>query len=296
MTTAARLLRWYDCFGRDLPWRKTRDPYHILTSEIMLQQTQVDRVLFFYPPWLKRFPSWEKLAVAKDADAIRTWAGLGYNRRALMLKNIASWITHHETPKTEQEWRTLKGVGSYTAAAVMAFAFRQRTFPIDTVIRRVAGRLLLGIPFPQPTDDRRLQNAARSFLPTRGRFYDIPQALFDLGAAVCKKVPLCASCPLRQDCRSANRFLSGRVKIPKAMIQKPNERRPRNKPFPDRIYRGRILKVVREYPNGVMVRDLGQKIDPDFHPQQDDAWLSAMTTRLQHDGLLALRHGRASLP
>ncbi len=182
MKPAARLLRWYAKHGRDLPWRKTRDPYRILVSEIMLQQTHVDRVLFFYDPWLKKFPTWERLAHAKDADVIRAWGGLGYNRRALMLKNMASWITrqqlrsfdgqtHHASsePKTESAWLKMKGIGPYTAAAVMAFAFHQRTFPIDTVIRRVAGRLFLGVLFPQPKKDFALRKAAENFMTCHRR-------------------------------------------------------------------------------------------------------------------------------
>lgn len=296
MTPAARLLRWYGRFGRNLPWRKTRDPYRILVSEIMLQQTQVERVLIFYKRWLALFPSWSMIAKATDAEAIRAWAGLGYNRRALMLKKAAIWITRRALPKTEDEWSQIKGIGPYTAAAMMAFAHRQRTFPIDTVIRRVAGRLLLGTPFPQPKQDDRLWRAAHAFLPTRGRFYDVPQALFDLGSAVCKKSPLCISCPLRSDCKVAGRFLSGHVRIPKAMVQKSKETRHANKPFPDRIYRGRILKAVRERHQSIAVRDLGKIVDPDFLTEKDRVWISAMVTRLQQDGLVTVQRDRISLP
>ena len=100
MSPAEKLLRWYKKYGRDLPWRKTRDPYKILISEIMLQQTQVPRVLLFYKKWLTLFPSWKTLAKATNAEVIRAWAGLGYNRRALILRDIAKQVAHGGIPQT----------------------------------------------------------------------------------------------------------------------------------------------------------------------------------------------------
>ncbi len=292
--TATLLLRWYARHGRDLPWRKTRDPYKILVSEIMLQQTQVDRVILFYDRWLKRFPNWKKLANASNAQTIHTWAGLGYNRRSLILRDIAKHIIQHGIPKTETEWKTLKGIGDYTAAAVSLFTLAQRTFPIDTNIRRVLGRLLLGHPYPQPIHDEPIRQQADPWLKKQQRSADIPQALFDLATDICKKVPTCVRCPLRHQCKAAKKFLLGRVKIPKQMIKKNPERRYRNKPHPDRIYRGRILKLVREKKR-VRLDEFGSLIDDSFVKKMDSPWVKSMILRLQHEGFLRIKKRVVSL-
>lgn len=297
---ATKLLVWFRASGRDLPWRKTRNPYHVLVSEIMLQQTQVHRVLGYYDRWLTRFPDWTALAAASNADVISQWAGLGYNRRGLMLRDIAREImgqigkknqysnnrrNRTEEPKTREEWEKLKGIGPYTSAAICAFALKQRVMPIDTNIRRVLGRYLLGKPFAQPTDDARIEKHVDGILPHRGAFYDVPQALFDLATSICTKSPDCARCPLRTTCPAAAKFLSGRVRIPKAAIKKAVETKHRDKPYPDRIYRGRILKLVREEP-GIAVIALGTRVDADFDAKKDTAWLAAMIGRLEKDGLI----------
>lgn len=296
MTPAQRLLKWFDAHGRSLPWRKTRDPYRILVSEIMLQQTQVPRVILFYKKWLETFPNWKALAEASNAEVIHAWAGLGYNRRALMLRDIARKIMENGVPKSEEEWRTLKGIGPYTAAALTAFSLQKRAFPIDTTIRRVGDRLLLGVPFPDPKKDERLRKAGEKFLPTRGRFYDVPQALFDLATAICTKNPSCAVCPMKSVCPAAPKFLSGRIRIPKAMLKKAKESRHRDKKHPDRIYRGRILKLVRETKNGITIKMIGSRIDPGFDAEHDQAWIERMTERLAKDRLVAKKNGRFTLP
>ncbi len=288
MTPAAKLLRWYKTHGRDLPWRKTRDPYRILVSEIMLQQTQVNRVIIYYKEWLKRFPNWKWLAKASNADVIHAWAGLGYNRRALALRDIAIHIKKYGTPLTEEAWMSIKGIGPYTAAAISAFAQQKRTLPIDTNIRRVIGRLLLGRPFPGLRDDFRIKAVSDAFLPRRGAYYDVPQAIFDLSTSICKKQPLCNACPLKNDCKSAKAFLSGKIK-PERLTKKQNERKHTGKRYPDRIYRGRILKLLREQ-NSVQINKIGPHIDPTFDIIKDETWLLSMINRLITDGLIA-KHG-----
>ncbi len=295
MTPAQKLLRWYDRHGRKLPWRNTRDPYKILVSEIMLQQTQVPRVLLFYKRWLKQFPNWRTLGKASNADVIRAWAGLGYNRRALILRDVARAISKQGVPHSKVEWRALKGIGPYTAAALAAFSLHERTMPIDTNIRRVLARFELGIPYVFHDRSDRHYSGSR-LLPKRGRFYDIPQALFDLATLICKKVPDCAVCPLRRECEAAPKFLSGRVHLPKQMIKKPPESRHRDKKYPDRIYRGRILKIVREFPEGTFLSHMGQKCVEAFNPRLDQEWLFAMVDRLIHDGLITRRGNRLTLP
>lgn len=298
MSVAATLLRWYRQHGRDLPWRRTRDPYRILVSEIMLQQTQVDRVKQYYRAWLKQFPTWKKLATATNAQVIHAWAGLGYNRRALTLRDVARHVVENGLPTTEAGWLTIKGIGPYTAAAVSAFAQQQRTLPIDTNIRRVLGRLLLGKPFPTLADDERLRSKTDTFLPRRGAYYDVPQAIFDLATSICTKNPACAVCPLRRNCKAAKLFVSGKVEIPRRSIAVGNERRHRNKPYPDRIYRGRILKIVRERGERGQVGlwAIGPLVDPHFDKQLDQKWIEAMVDRLANDGLVSRIGKNITLP
>ncbi len=295
MTPAQKLLAWYKKEGRDLPWRHTREAYSILVSEIMLQQTQVSRVIEYYHRWLKQFPNWEALATAKTDEVIRAWSGLGYNRRGLMLRSIAQHVVQHGEPKSETEWLLLKGIGPYTAAALAAFSLQQRTLPIDTNIRRVLGRVFLSLPFPQLTDDEHIRNATQDLLPTRGHFFDIPQAIFDLATSICTKSPQCAICPLRKDCKSAPLFLGGEVEVPKRTIKQANEKKHPGKPYPDRIYRGRILKAVKESKSGLSLEAVAAAIDSTFAAKKDTVWVEAMLRRLTKEGFLKQRGTRWKL-
>jgi A/G-specific adenine glycosylase len=173
------LLAWYRREGRDLPWRRTRDPYAILVSEVMLQQTQVARVVPRYLAWLERWPTVEALADASTADVIREWQGLGYNRRALNLHRAARKIAAGGWPEDLSE---LPGVGRYTTDAIRRFAFDESVLPVDTNVRRV------------------LERTNGSFGP------ECAHALMDLGATVClARVPRCGSCPLAAGCPSRGR-------------------------------------------------------------------------------------------
>jgi A/G-specific adenine glycosylase len=175
----ARLLSWFAENGRDLPWRRTVDPYAILVSEVMLQQTQVARVVPRYLVWLERWPTVVALAAASPADVIRAWQGLGYNRRGLNLHRAACVIAEHGWP---EDLTDLPGVGRYTADAVSAFAFGRPVLPLDVNIRRVLER-------------------------SGGEFdHRAAQALFDLGATVClARVPRCETCPLAAGCPARGR-------------------------------------------------------------------------------------------
>ena len=175
----AALLAWFAEHGRDLPWRRTRDPYAILVSEVMLQQTQVERVIPRYLRWLQRWPTARTLAEASTADVIREWQGLGYNRRAVNLQRAARAVAARGWPDDLTE---LPGVGPYTAAALGNFAFGRSVLPVDTNVRRVQER------------------TGSSFGPAAA------QALMDLGATVClARVPRCGACPLAADCPSRGR-------------------------------------------------------------------------------------------
>jgi A/G-specific adenine glycosylase len=172
----AMLLAWFQASGRDLPWRRTRDPYAILVAEVMLQQTQVERVVPRYLRWLERWPTPEALAVAPAAEVIREWQGLGYNRRALNLHRAAQVVATSGWPANLE---TLPGVGPYTAAAIRNQAFGEPVLPIDTNVRRIQKR------------------TGHAFSPTA------LQALFDLGATIClARVPRCHACPLAEACPS----------------------------------------------------------------------------------------------
>lgn len=293
---SARLLTWYRVHGRRLPWRDTQDPYRILVSEIMLQQTQVQRVLFFYDRWLKTFPTWKSLAEASNAEVIHAWAGLGYNRRALMLRDIAQQVVDKGIPTNEAAWHALKGIGPYTAAALASFSLHDRALPIDTNIRRVIGRASLGIPYPDLKDDVQILPALDTFTPKTGRYYDIPQALFDLATLICTKTdPQCLTCPLAASCKAKEGFLTNTHPAPERSARKPKERIHDRKKFPDRIFRGRILALVRTEPFAWTRSTIGPKIDTDFDPSRDLRWVGAMIDRLLRDRLLQETNGKLHL-
>ena len=212
----AALLAWFWANGRDLPWRSTRDPYAILVSEVMLQQTQVERVVPRYLAWLERWPTPEALAAAPLADVIREWQGLGYNRRAVNLHRAAHRIAADGWPADLTE---LPGVGRYTADAVAAFAHRAPVLPEDTNVRRVQAR------------------TAHRFGP------ECAQALMDLGATVClARVPRCGACPLARACPSRGRRYE------------PQRRQGRFEgSFRQR--RARVLRAVTEEPRAVSELD-----------------------------------------
>jgi A/G-specific adenine glycosylase len=173
------LLAWFREHGRDLPWRETRDPYAILVSEVMLQQTQVARVVPRWRDWLERWPTVEALAAASRAEVIVAWQGLGYNRRAVSLHEAARRVAEHGWPDDLTE---LPGVGRYTADAVGAFAFGRPVLPVDVNVGRV------------------LERTGGAFSPAAA------QALFDLGATIClARVPRCDECPLATSCPSRGR-------------------------------------------------------------------------------------------
>ena len=201
-----RLLTWYRRHGRDLPWRKTSDPYHILVSEIMLQQTQVDRVLPKYEEWLDRYPTFESLAAADDRDVVKTWYPLGYNIRPRRLQAIARESVARfdgRLPDDEATLRSFKGIGAYTAGAVMSFAFGKRAAILDTNVARVLYRVFIAKGDAKSHGMKRhLWSVSEAVLPHR-HVYDFNQALMDLGATVCTaRKPRCRACPMKAGCRT----------------------------------------------------------------------------------------------
>jgi A/G-specific adenine glycosylase len=202
----ARLLAWYRRHGRDLPWRQTDDPYHILVSEMMLQQTQVDRVLPKYAEWLQKYPTLHALAAAPDADVAATWRPLGYNIRPRRLQTIAREAVARyggRLPSDEETLRSFKGIGAYTAGAIRSFAFRERAAILDTNVARVLFRVFVGRGDAKShAMKRQLWTLSETLVPQR-HVFDFNQALMDFGATVCiARNPRCLVCPMAKDCRS----------------------------------------------------------------------------------------------
>jgi len=199
-----RLLAWYRRHGRDLPWRKTDDPYHILVSEIMLQQTQVDRVLPKYAEWLDKFPSMEALASAPEDEVTETWRPLGYNIRPRRLQSIARESVEKyggRLPSDEETLLSFKGIGQYTAGAIRSFAFRERAAILDTNVARVLFRVYVGKGDPKAhAMKRHLWTLSETLVPVRHTF-DFNQALMDFGAMICvARGPKCLVCPMKKEC------------------------------------------------------------------------------------------------
>lgn len=193
-----QLLAWYDAYARDLPWRETRDPYRVWLSEIMLQQTRVAAVIAHYREFLRRFPTVEKLARAREASVLAAWSGLGYYRRARMLHAAAKVVARERCgkfPETAEELRELPGIGRYTAAAIASIAFGEPIAVVDgnveRVLQRVSGRTLAGEDFWLEAE----------VLLDRNRPGDFNQAMMELGATVCTpRAPACLSCPVVELC------------------------------------------------------------------------------------------------
>jgi A/G-specific adenine glycosylase len=232
---AEALLDWYAREARDLPWRRTRDPYAILVSEVMLQQTQVARVVPRYEAWLQRWPTAAALAAAPTADVLAAWVGLGYNRRALRLREACAVVARDGWPA---DLRTLPGIGPYTAAAVGAFAFGRDELPVDTNVRRVLERT--------------------GFVPDRTP-PELGQALMELGALVCRaREAACGACPVAGACASA-----GAVEV--APRRRPGEGKARER-FEDsnRWVRGRVVEALAagaELPAGIELERLERAVE-----------------------------------
>jgi A/G-specific adenine glycosylase len=281
------VLDWYATSARDLPWRgDDATPWGILVSEIMLQQTPVSRVLPVWHAWMGRWPAPSALAAEPSGEAVRAWGRLGYPRRALRLHETARAIVDRhagEVPASHDALRALPGVGSYTAAAVASFAFRQRHAVLDTNVRRVLARLVSGTEYPAKTQTAAEVRLAESLLPL-----DPPVAarwsvaVMELGALVCTaRTPRCADCPVAAACawRRAGR-----------PAHDGPPRRGQTYAGTDRQCRGRLLAVLRDSP------------DPVDKASFDLVWPDAAQRERALDGLIAdglvapLTDGRYALP
>ena len=261
------LLAWYRGHGRDLPWRRTRDPYAILVSEVMLQQTQVSRVATAYGRFLRRFPTLATLARASLAEVLREWSGLGYNRRARDLHRVAR-ASRGALPLTVSELDALPGIGAYTAGAVACFAYGVRAPFADTNIRRVLGRAFLG----RTATEREASAIDGSVMARDAASWH--HALMDIGALFCiRRAPRCDVCPVRPACR----YRGGEVV--RARTQQPFA-------SSDRRVRGAIVRALVSGPR--TVRSLARELS--------DARVPPLVEGLIAEGLVESVGRRVALP
>ena len=247
----AAVLGWYAAVGRELEFRGTRDPYAILVSEVMAQQTQIARAEQYWRVWMARFPTFEILAAATPADVLRAWQGLGYDRRALNLLRCARVVVAShggKLPTAIAELERLPGLGPYTARAVAALAFGQRVGAVDVNVRRVVGRIVGGPDGAQSMGTARLQAVADSLVPADepGRW---THALMDLGATLCRiRAPRCEECPARPGCAAAAAWAAGAPAAGAGARASSSAARERPAAFTAtrRWLRGRILDRLRE--------------------------------------------------
>lgn len=283
------VLRWYGRNGRDLPWRQEHDPYRILVSEIMLQQTQVNRVLELYPRFLERFPTFRSLANARPSSVIRAWRGMGYNNRALRLQQTARTILQEHggaLPGSVETLQQLPGIGRYTAHALACFVFKKPLPVVDTNIVRVLSRFMpRALPLNRSGkgggDD--VWAVAGSILPRR-HAWRWNQALMDLGATICTASnPRCGACPVATLCPSSfrvERRVPGRKKV-----------EPGREGIPNRLYRGKVVEVLRNLHGGrfLSFSQLALKVKPNY-TLRDRRWLHGILSGLERDGLVATKH------
>ncbi len=253
LPTALRnaILAWYDAAGRKLAFRGTHDPYAVLVSELMAQQTQAERAAESWTAWMARFPTVEALASAPAADVVRAWAGLGYNRRAIQLHRAAKAIVAEHggaVPDTVEGLQRLPGVGPYTARAVAAIAFGLPVGAVDTNVRRVLGRVVAG--GAEGLAPGRLQALADAAVPA-DRAGDWTHALMDVGARLCRpRNPRCADCPAAAWCR----YAAGERAVPRTGAGAATSRRPEAAfPSTTRWLRGRIIARTRDAADGAWI-------------------------------------------
>ncbi len=280
------LVAWWSEHGRDLPWRRSRDPWAVLVSELMLQQTQVSRVVERYVEFLDRFPTVASCAAARTGDVVDAWAGLGYNRRAVHLHRAAvRCVEDHDgaLPSTLEGLLTLPGVGPYTARAVLVFAHERDIGLVDTNAGRFVARAVAG----RPLAGREAQSVADGAVPD-GWGWTWGQAVFDLGALVCRKrAPRCDDCPIRSHCAWAQAGFPPPDPIEgSAGISAPQSRFDGS----DRQGRGRLVEALRNGPVGrtTLAETMGWPDDPDR--------AARVAETLVADGLAVFDGDRYELP
>ncbi|GAC1299230.1 MAG: A/G-specific adenine glycosylase [Vulcanimicrobiaceae bacterium] len=293
---ATALLAWFERHGRAaLPWRTDRDPYRIVVSEFMLQQTQVDRVVPAFAAFVRVWPSFGALAAAAQADVVRAWAGLGYNSRAVRLHRLARAVREEhggELPRDEAALRALPGVGPYTARAIAAFAFDADVVAVDTNIRRIVHRTQLGVEWPPLANAAELDELAAALVPT-GTGFAFNSALMDLGATLCSaRAPKCLLCPLQATCAAAP---VDPAALAAAAARCAKQRTPQERlPFgaTTRYVRGRVIDRLRALAPGetisllALARDLEAELAPGHRERPA---FEAIVVGLERDGVVERR-------
>ncbi|MFB6069230.1 MAG: A/G-specific adenine glycosylase [Halobacterium sp.] len=276
------LVEWYERDHRDFPWRRTDDPYEILVSEVMSQQTQLDRVVDAWAAFLDRWPTVDALASADRADVVSFWTDhrLGYNNRAKYLHEAARQVRDDhggDFPRTPEGLSELMGVGPYTANAVASFAFDAGDAVVDTNVKRVLHRA-----FDVADSDSAFETAARELMP-EGESRVWNNAIMELGGVACGKTPKCdeAGCPWRRWCHA---YETGDFTAPDVPAQPSFEGSRRQ-------FRGRIVRTLGEY-DGLALDELGPKVRVDYAPDGDHGreWLRELLADLADDGLVALEN------
>ena len=283
------IFSWYRKHSRALSWRDTTDPYEILVSEVMLQQTQVSRVQEKLPTFLRKFPTFSALARSSTSDVIRAWQGMGYNSRAVRLRDLARTVhTDYagKLPETIDELQSLPGIGPYTAHAVSCFAMMKRVPLVDINIRRVFSRFFWKMQsHSELRPEREIWETATKVLPQDAYLWN--QALMDLGATICtSRKPSCGYCPVAGRC--ASRQLGRTNPVSRSVSSGRPE--PMYDGIPQRIWRGKIVQKLRSLDGtrSVSMQQLGRSIRKNFH-RSEIPWLSSVVDRLRNDGLVAVR-------
>jgi A/G-specific adenine glycosylase len=283
-------LQWYRRNGRSFLWRRTTDPYTILVSEIMLQQTQAARVEEKLPGFLKKYPTLGALAKSTTGDVIRAWRGMGYNNRAVRLRDLAREVVdghRGRLPEDPEQLDLLPGIGRYTAHAVACFAFRKSVPVVDVNIHRLFSRLFWRMKdSSERKDPEAVWDLAGRIIPRDAWSWN--QSVMELGSTICTAgKPGCARCPVREYCPSAH-LEQAPLRRARAHMGKPE---PSYNGIPRRLWRGRMVEALRNT-NGrrsMSLHDLGKAIKPDFAPHEV-GWLTELVDRLTEDGIvLAVR-------
>ena len=282
------MISWFRENARDLPWRRTRDPWRVLVSEVMLQQIQVVRAVPFYERFVDRFPTVRALAEAPLAEAIQVWGDLGRYRRVVNLHRTARIIVEeHEgmVPSDPETLMKLPGIGPYTAGAVACFAFERDVAFVDTNMRRVLHRVFFGVDVPSATaTDREVLDVAARLVPS-GAGWEWNQALMEFGASRCTaRKPTCKDCPLREACLARPEVGESLARQPRGAKKEPGYR------YEDtnRYLRGRVLAQLREDAaasgGGIDLRELGRQVREGF-TDEDVPLLHGVVESLAKDGL-----------
>ncbi len=290
---SSTILAWYSQYKRILPWRDNPTPYHVLVSEIMLQQTQVSRVIIKFKEFLDKFPTLAHLAQASPAEVIRAWSGLGYNRRALLLRAFAAEVmeNHHgKIPSSRAELLKLPGIGDYTAGALLSFAYNLPEPAIDVNVRRIYQRYFhgrdQGLPLGKD-EEKKLYGLAASTIPF-GKSAEFHNALMDFGSMVCTRdAPHCHKCPLRLSCHFFPLYQHKKEKVLFVMEKKSEPGVYEGDKFiPNRIFRGRIVEFVRnDAGKECTIHRFGKRIKSDY-TTYDKLWLLSLCQKLHEEGLI----------